>query len=189
MNPGALFDSQLPFVTIVPKPANQAGRHRQHHPRTRPMPLVQAAVRRRADATGSRGPAVERFAEEALRLNGTVQFRSRRVTADTELAGVPIAKGQMVVVILMAANRDPLVFECPHAVDIARPQPGNHLAFLTGPRWCPGATLARAELTEGIHAMLQRFPALSLVDPAEHAFHGFMMRSYGPLRVRAGGAL
>lgn len=131
-------------------------------------------------------PAVERFAEEALRLNGTVQFRSRRVTADTELAGVPIAKGQMVVVILMAANRDPKTFGCPHAVDMERPQPRNHLAFLTGPRTCPGASLARTELVDGIHAMLLRFPKLRLADPGKPGFHGFMMRSYGPLNVRTG---
>ena len=131
-------------------------------------------------------PAVERFTEEALRLNGTVQFRPRRVTADTELAGVPVAKGQMVVVILMAANRDPTVFSCPHAVDMERTQPRNHLAFLTGPRTCPGATLARAEVVEGIHAMLQRFPSLRLADRGEPSFHGFMMRSYGPMRVLVG---
>ncbi len=128
-------------------------------------------------------PAVERFAEEALRLNGTVQFRSRRVTADTEVAGVPIAKGQMVVVILMAANRDPSVFTCPHAVDMERPQPRNHLSFLTGPRSCPGATLARAELVDGMHAMLERYPRLRLAPGEKPSFHGFMMRSYGPLIV------
>jgi hypothetical protein len=131
-------------------------------------------------------PAVERFAEEALRLNGTVQFRPRRVTADTVLAGVPIVKGQMVVVILMAANRDPTVFSCPHAVDMDRTQPRNHLAFLTGPRSCPGATLARAEVVEGIHAMLERFPSLRLADRGEPSFHGFMMRSYGPMLVMVG---
>jgi cytochrome P450 len=130
--------------------------------------------------------AVERFAEEALRLNGTVQFRSRRVTADTQLAGVPIAKGQMVVVILMAANRDPKTFGCPHALDMERLQPRNHLAFLTGPRTCPGATQARAELVEGIHAVLQRFPTIRLADAGKPAFHGFMMRSYGSLQVRTG---
>jgi cytochrome P450 len=113
-----------------------------------------------------------------------VQYRPRRVTADTELAGVPIAKGQMVLIILMAANRDPKAFGCPHAVDMERSQPRNHLAFLTGPRTCPGATLARAELVEGIHAMLQRFPKLRLADPGKPPFHGFTMRSYGPLHVR-----
>lgn len=131
-------------------------------------------------------PAVERFVEEALRLNGTVQFRSRRVTADTEVAGVPIAKGDMVVVILMAANRDPQAFGCPHAVDLERKQLRNHLAFLTGPRTCPGATLARTELVEGIQEMLERFPRLRLAAAARPSFHGFMMRSYGPLPVRVG---
>lgn len=133
-------------------------------------------------------PGVERFAEEALRLAGTVQFRSRRVTADTELAGTKIAKGQMVVLILMAANRDPAVYGCPHAVDIDRPQVRNHLSFLSGPRTCPGATLARAELVEGIQAVLTRYPDLRLADGEKPHFSGFMMRSYGPLTVEAGEA-
>jgi cytochrome P450 len=129
--------------------------------------------------------AVEHFIEEALRLNGTVQFRSRRVTADTELDGVPLMKGSMVVVILMAANRDPAVYGCPHAVDVNRKQLRNHLAFLTGPRSCPGATLARAELAEGLGAAIRRFPFMRLEEDTKPGFHGFMMRSYRPLRVRA----
>jgi cytochrome P450 len=128
---------------------------------------------------------VERFAEEALRLNGTVQFRPRRAMADTELAGVPIRKGDMVVVILMAANRDPDQYACPHAVDLARNAPRNHLAFLYGPRACPGATLARAELVDAVSAGLRRFPHLRLDPQAEPpVFRGFMMRSHRPLHVR-----
>jgi cytochrome P450 len=128
---------------------------------------------------------VERFAEEALRLNGTVQFRPRRAMADTEVAGVPIRKGDMVVVILMAANRDPEQFACPHAVDLERAVPRHHLAFLYGPRACPGATLARAELVEAVSAGLRRFPHLRLDPDAEPpVFRGFMMRSHRPLHVR-----
>ena len=145
------------------------------------MLLTDADLMARVRAGGRE--AVERFAEEALRLNGTVQFRSRRVTADTVLGGVPIAKGQMIVVILMAANRDPKAFVCPHAVDLERPQARNHLAFLTGPRTCPGSGLARAELVGGLHAMLERYPNLHLSGGGQPSFHGFMMRSYGPLQV------
>lgn len=148
------------------------------------MLLTDAALMARVRAGGR--DAVERFTEEALRLNGTVQFRSRRVTADTELGGVKIKKGQMVVVILMAANRDPAAFTCPHMVDLERPQPRNHLAFLTGPRMCPGSNLARAEVTGGLAAMLERFPHLRLAPGAKPSFRGFMTRSWEPLHVVTG---
>jgi cytochrome P450 len=132
---------------------------------------------------------VERFVEEALRLNGTVQFRPRRAMADTELAGVPIKKGDMVAVILLAANRDPQQYACPHAVDLERDVPRNHLAFLYGPRACPGQSLARAELVEAVSAGLRRFQHLRLDPDAEPpVFRGFMLRSHRPLHVRTDAA-
>ena len=124
------------------------------------------------------------FAEEALRLNGSVQFRPRRAMADTEVAGVPIKKGEMVVVILMAANRDPAQFECPHLVDIERKNPRSHISFLHGARSCPGATLARVELAECLGAALRKFPQLRLDHTAaKPVFGGFMYRSHSPLHV------
>ena len=128
----------------------------------------------------------ERFIEEVLRLEGSVQFRPRRVTGDTEVAGTPVKKGDMLVVILMAANRDPSQFTCPHAVDLERPMGGrNHLAFLAGVRSCPGATLARAELVAAVRALFKAWPAIRLDQDAEPpSFRGFMFRSHHPLNVR-----
>lgn len=146
--------------------------------------LTSPGLREKLIAGGT--PVIERFAEEALRLRGSVQFRSRRATADTELAGVPVRKGEMVVVLLQAANRDPALHACPHAVDLERAAPRNHLTFLYGPRSCPGSALARAELAASIEHGLASFPDLQL-DPVEPApgFTGFMMRSYRPLHVQA----
>ena len=105
--------------------------------------------------------------------------------ADTEVAGVPVKQGDMLVVILMAANRDPEQFGCPHAVQLDRPGSRNHYSFLYGARSCPGAVLARAELAAAVSALIARYPHIRLDEDAEPpVFRGFMFRSHHPLNVR-----
>lgn len=127
---------------------------------------------------------ISRFVDEVLRLNGSIQFRPRRATADVELGSASIAAGDMLLVVLQAANRDPAQFACPHVADLERKNGRIHLAFNTGPRVCPGAALARAELAETVAATLARFPGMRLApDAAKPVFEGFLMRSYRPLQV------
>ncbi len=128
---------------------------------------------------------VERFIEEALRLNGSVQFRPRRLSADTTLNGVPLKAGDMVVVFLLAANRDAAHYACPHAVDLARDKPRDHIAFNYGIRTCLGAALARAELAAAVTQALALFPTLRLdaTAPAPRPL-GLLRRTYRPLHVR-----
>ena len=129
--------------------------------------------------------AVSRYAEEVLRLRGSVHWRFRLANEDTEVAGVPIRKDDMLYVLLQAGNRDPEKYACPHEIDLARPAPRDHLAFSFGPRTCAGQALARAEIEETVRAALERLPGLRL-DPAGEppGFLGFVMRSYAPLHVR-----
>jgi len=130
---------------------------------------------------------LDRFVEEVLRLNGSIQFRPRRASASTELNGKSIAQGDMLTVAIIGANRDPRHYGCPHAVDLERARPHDHLAFAYGPRTCLGAHLARAEIASAVSKMLARFPAMRL-DPSRPApaFSGFLMRSWRPLHVLAG---
>jgi cytochrome P450 len=142
-------------------------------------PIVMAKVRQ------AQGDVRERFIEEALRLNGSVQFRPRRLSADTELAGVKLREGDMVVVFLLAANRDEGHYKCPHDVDLERDAPRDHIAFNYGSRVCLGAALARAELVEAIKGGLDRFPHLRLDPEAPPPqFKGLLHRSYKPINVR-----
>ena len=69
-------------------------------------------------------------------------------------AGVPIAAGTPVTVLLGAANRDPRVFPDPDALDVGRNAEG-HLAFLHGPHFCLGAALARLETEIALTAVLR----------------------------------
>ncbi len=96
--------------------------------------------------------------EEILRLDSPVQLTARVALNDVEVAGRQIKRGELVVVYLAAANRDPSVFPDPHRFDIERPNAGRHLAFSGGRHFCLGAALARAEGEVGLRTLFDRFP-------------------------------
>jgi len=99
--------------------------------------------------------------EECLRYEGPVQVAARIADRDREFRGRHLRKGQSLVLMLGAANRDPEQFEDPDRFDISRaPQP--HLAFSHGPHFCLGAALARAEMKTVLPALFERYPALRL---------------------------
>lgn len=96
--------------------------------------------------------------EEILRLEPPVQLTARVALKDIELAAGRIDRGELVVVYLAAANRDPSVFPDPHRFDIERANAGRHLAFSAGRHFCLGAALARAEGEVGLRTFFDRFP-------------------------------
>jgi cytochrome P450 len=96
--------------------------------------------------------------EEILRLESPVQLTARLALNDTEVAGNPVKQGELVIVYVAAANRDPAVFPDPNRFDIERENAGKHLAFSGGRHFCLGAALARAEGEVGLRAFFDRFP-------------------------------
>jgi cytochrome P450 len=96
--------------------------------------------------------------EEILRLESPVQLTARLALNDAEVAGTLIKQGELVVVYVAAANRDPAVFADPNRFDIERDNAGKHLAFSGGRHFCLGAALARAEGEVGLRAFFDRFP-------------------------------
>ena len=96
--------------------------------------------------------------EEILRLESPVQLTARVARNDVDVAGMRVERGELAVVYLAAANRDPSVFEDPHRFDIERPNAGKHLAFSGGRHFCLGAALARAEGEVGLRTFFDRFP-------------------------------
>jgi cytochrome P450 len=99
--------------------------------------------------------------EELLRYDGPVQRVGRIAVADTEIGGVPIPAGALVMSLPGAANRDPAHFAEPDRLDVTRHEP-RHLAFGSGIHYCLGAPLARLEAQAAIGTLLRRFPALTL---------------------------
>lgn len=96
--------------------------------------------------------------EEILRLESPVQLTARAALKDTEIGGRRVNQGELVLVYVAAANRDPAVFADPNTFDIERDNAGKHLAFSGGRHFCLGAALARAEGEVGLRSFFDRFP-------------------------------
>jgi cytochrome P450 len=108
---------------------------------------------------------VEPAVEELLRWLSIVHSGvPRTTTTEVELAGHTIPAGELVVLALPAANRDPALVEEPDRLDVTRGAPG-HVAFGHGVHHCLGAPLARMEMRIAFPALLRRFPHLALAVP------------------------
>lgn len=102
--------------------------------------------------------------EEVLRYEPPARnLVPRWATEDLELGGRAISKGQRVVGIVAAANRDPAVFDDPDKFDITRMN-NRQIGFGLGSHMCSGAALARAEEQELLAILSQRFPELSITE-------------------------
>jgi nocardicin N-oxygenase len=102
--------------------------------------------------------------EELLRVIPNSWFETgqpRRAAVDTELAGVDIKAGDLILVAHDMANRDPQVFTDPDRIDLARAD-NPHLAFGHGAHYCLGANLARLELNVAVERLTARLPELRL---------------------------
>jgi len=105
--------------------------------------------------------------EEILRYESPAPMALSRVaTADTDVGGTVIPAGESALVLLVAANRDPAVFDDPHRFDAFR-SGGDHIGFGTGGHYCLGAALARIELNIVFPALLARLPGLRLTGDRE----------------------
>ncbi|UXA14096.1 cytochrome P450 [Mycobacterium sp. SMC-8] len=96
--------------------------------------------------------------EEILRLDSPVQMSARFARRDVTVGGTDIRRGELVVIYLAGANRDPDVFPDPHRFDIERENAGRHLSFSSGRHFCLGAALARAEGEVGLRTFFERYP-------------------------------
>jgi cytochrome P450 len=103
-----------------------------------------------------------RAVEELIRYDGPVERTLNRwATVDVELGGQTICRGDNVIVILGAADRDPERFEEPDTLDLAAKRESRHLGFGRGSHFCLGAPLARLETEIALGTSL-RLPGLRL---------------------------
>ncbi|MBB2694955.1 UNVERIFIED_ORG: cytochrome P450 [Rhizobium esperanzae] len=113
-------------------------------------------------------------AEELLRAYSTVQM-IRVATKDINFEGAPIRKGDYISCATMIANRDPVEFENPNTIDLAR-EDNRHTAFAYGPHRCLGSHLARREIVIGLEEWLSRIPDFRIKDgtaPITYGGHVF----------------
>ena len=123
--------------------------------------------------------------EEILRLDSPVLLTARMARTDTVVAGTAVAEGEVVVIHLGGANRDPAVFADPHRFDVRRPNAGKHLAFSGGRHFCLGAALARTEGEVGLRAFFERFPDARAAGAGQRR-DTRVLRGWARLPVRLG---
>ncbi len=120
--------------------------------------------------------------EEFLRYESPNQRIIRLVKEDFELEGRQIRRGQRVMFLLGAANRDPAQFPEPDRLDVCR-EPNRHIAFGLGPHFCIGAPLARLEAEVAFSALLRRFPDLRLAQDSPEWLPSYQLRLLKSLPV------
>jgi cytochrome P450 len=101
--------------------------------------------------------------KELLRFDSPVQYTGRRLKVDVEMHGQVMKKGDLVIPLIGAANRDPAKFTAPDTLDIQRNQ-GAHLSFGYGPHVCIGATLTYLEAEIAFRSVMRRLPRLALTE-------------------------
>jgi cytochrome P450 len=109
---------------------------------------------------------IPRFIEETLRLESPIKGAFRLALKTTTLGGVDIPAGSTLMLLHGATGRDPRQFECPHALDIDRPNVRQHISFGAGIHTCPGAPLARAEGRVVIERLFDRTGKIRVAEAA-----------------------
>ena len=113
--------------------------------------------------------------EEILRFDPPLHIFERQAKVDGELCGHAFRRGDIIALILAAANRDPAVYDQPDKF-IPDRKPIAHTSFGAGIHFCVGAPLARLELAVGLATLFERCPNLSIIGRPRYAnryhFHG-----------------
>lgn len=120
-----------------------------------------------ADSLRENPDLVPGFIEEVLRLESPIQGFWRRATRDTEVGGVAIPAGSLVLVLYGSGNRDESCFEDPDELRPERRADHPNLAFGLGAHFCLGARLARAEGRIVTEAMLSTFDHIAFAPEHE----------------------
>jgi mycocyclosin synthase len=117
--------------------------------------------------------------DELLRVNLSIGDGLPRIaTEDILLGEVQVKKGELLLVLVEAANTDPDVFPHPHTVDINRPNAAEHLSFGGGGHYCPATGLGKKHAEVALRVLLEKMPDLQLAVPIEQLVWrtGFMKR-------------
>ena len=101
--------------------------------------------------------------EEMLRFQGVVHMLPRMALRDVEMGESVIRSGEIVLLLLAAANRDPEAFPDPDRFDITR-NPNHHVGFGHGIHHCLGNMLARMEARMALSGFLSRFPEYDVLQ-------------------------
>ena len=125
---------------------------------------------------------METAIEEFLRYESPIQVDTRLISEDVELRGRSLRKGQAVMMVRGAANRDPAQFPDPDRFDVGR-QNNRHVAFGWGIHFCLGAPLARVEARIAVKTLLERLPNMRLENDQMDWWENMTLRSLRSMPV------
>jgi cytochrome P450 len=113
--------------------------------------------------------------EECLRFDAPLHMFTRYALSDLEYEGMAFRKGEVIGLMLGAANRDPVRFNKADSFDPFRSD-GQNVSFGAGIHFCIGAPLARIELQVAMATLFKRLPGLKLASEPRYNnvyhFHG-----------------
>ncbi|MYE27599.1 MAG: cytochrome P450, partial [Chloroflexi bacterium] len=118
--------------------------------------------RERWEALGRAPETIPQMLEEMMRFDPSVCAWRRLAVKPSTIAGVEIAAGANLLLMLNAANRDDSVFPQPDLIIATRENLKDHLAFGYGIHYCVGAPLARLEMTILLETLARQLPELRL---------------------------
>ena len=106
-------------------------------------------------------------AHEVVRLTSPVRHFIRHARADVEIAGHTFSRGDRVLLSYPGANRDPLLFDEPHRLKVARPNANRQVGWGHGPHFCLGSRLAHMEVAAVLRGLSAGFTAIEATGPTE----------------------
>ena len=126
---------------------------------------------------------------EAIGRRGYLGPHITPIQKGIQVAGTAIKRGELVIIHLAGANRDPEVFDSPDEFQLDRVRDrargsGSALAFGAGTHFCLGSHLAHAELEVALDVVLRLLPGLRLAPDAEVTARGAIFRGPRKLPVR-----
>lgn len=125
--------------------------------------------------------SVPQAVDELLRFESPVQQTVRTAGVSRSLGGVTIAAGQPMLLMISAANRDPLVFADPEHLLLDR-DASAQLAFAAGLHQCLGERLARLEAAVAIEQFLT-LPRMRLTEDRPQWWSSHILRRLEGLKI------
>ena len=120
---------------------------------------------------------------ELMRYVAMSTSQPRIAAEDFEWQGKQVRKGDLIFLMLAAANRDPRVFENPEAMDVRRSNERS-MVFAPGLHHCIGHLLAKMQVAEFFGQLVRRFKGAEILDPRLNFMPQIAFRGVYELNVR-----
>jgi cytochrome P450 len=115
--------------------------------------------------------------EEVLRHSGPTHYAARTLARDVEWYGRHVPKGDRILLLIGAANRDERQYPDPDRFDVDR-RIDTPLTFGQGVHFCLGASLARLESRIALEEFARRFPRYSVDEARAERVHMSNVHGY-----------